>query len=327
MADDQVTLSFNNDVFTIKANSDAGQQANYSGSVSVDYTTGSYSGLNFDVQGFGENSGFGDKGGNYGGTLGVNGNNYAVTGGGFTLYWTSMTPSSARAVLVANNNDTYDTQANPASQQSQPVSSTVNSTSDSTVCFAQGTRIATIRGDVAVEELAIGDVVVTASGAHRPIRWLGRRSYIGRFANRNPDVLPICFKAGSLADNVPSRDLYVSPKHAMFLDGTLVPAEHLVNGISITKARRVERIDYHHVELDSHDVLLAEGAASESFVDDNGRQVFHNAHEHAALYPDAPSTDAVYCAERLEHGVKLHAIRCRLDARARTLMVADASVA
>lgn len=64
MADDQVSLSFNNDVFTIVSGSDAGQQANYSGSVTVDYTTGSYSGLNFHVQGFGDKSGFGDSGGN-----------------------------------------------------------------------------------------------------------------------------------------------------------------------------------------------------------------------------------------------------------------------
>lgn len=191
---------------------------------------------------------------------------------------------------------------------------------DYVVCFLAGTRILAVRdglqAEVEVETLAIGDLVVTASGAHRPVRWLGKRSYVGRFANRNRDVLPICFKAGSLAECLPKRDLWVSPKHAMFIDGMLVPAEHLVNGVSVIKATRVDRVDYHHVELDSHDVLLAEGAPSESFVDDNGRQIFHNADEHEALYPDAVRADAVYCAPRLESGFELEAIRNRIDARA-----------
>lgn len=184
------------------------------------------------------------------------------------------------------------------------------------VCFLAGTAIRTPTGDVPVEALTIGDLVVTASGGQRPIRWLGQRSYSGRFASRNPEIMPICFKASALADGMPARDLWVSPKHAMLIDDVLVPAEHLVNGISVVKATRIDRVDYHHVELDSHDVLLAEGTPSESFVDDGGRQIFHNAHEHAALYPDAAGVDVVYCAPRVEHGHALKAIRRRLTARA-----------
>ncbi len=155
------------------------------------------------------------------------------------------------------------------------------------VCFVLGTRIETVRGQIAIEDLAIGDIVVTASGARRPIRWIGRRSYSGIFANRNPDVLPISFAAGSLGDNVPSRDLLVSPKHAMVLDGMLVPAEHLVNGTSITKTQRVDSLEYFHVELDSHDVLIAEGAESESYIDDDNRNFFHNGSDHRAAYRGA----------------------------------------
>ncbi|KQP87548.1 Hint domain-containing protein [Methylorubrum extorquens] len=169
---------------------------------------------------------------------------------------------------------------------------------------------------MSVEDLQIGDIVVTASGKHRPIKWIGTRSYIGRFANANSNVLPVRFKAGSLADGIPARDLRVSPKHAMFLDGVLIPAEHLVNGVSIVKEERVEELTYFHIELESHDVLIAEGAASESFVDDNGRGIFHNAHTFAAMYPNEQRVTAVYYAPRVEHGFVLEAVRQRLNERA-----------
>ena len=178
-------------------------------------------------------------------------------------------------------------------------------------CFCQGTRILSESGDVPVEQLPVGIRVVTARGALAPVRWIGRRSYAGRFLRANPQVQPIRFAAGSLGAGLPQRDLLVSPKHAMFLDGVLVPADCLVNGSSIVEERGLDRVDYFHVELDTHDILIAEGAPSESFHDDNSRGMFHNVGEFEALYPDGLSRDG-YCAPRVEDGEALETIRRRL---------------
>jgi len=167
-----------------------------------------------------------------------------------------------------------------------------------TPCYCAGTLIATPGGEVPVEELAIGNELLTLDGARRRIRWIGKRSYSGSFA-RNRNVLPVCIKAGALQDNVPRRDLWVSPHHAMFLEGVLIEAIDLTNDVSIIQAERVARVDYFHIELDTHDVIVAEGALSESFVDDDSRAMFHNAPEFAALYPDMPATPARYCAPRV----------------------------
>ena len=177
-------------------------------------------------------------------------------------------------------------------------------------CYCTGTLILTNRGETPVQDLRIHDTVVTASGQHRHIKWLGHRSYAGRFLAANPNVQPIRFRAGSLGPAVPRRDLLVSPEHAMFLDGLLIPARCLVNDSTIVRDR-VEQVDYFHVELDSHDVLLAEGAPSESYLDDDSRGMFHNAAEFAVLYPHA--TDAGrFCAPKVDEGYQLEAIRQRL---------------
>ena len=175
-------------------------------------------------------------------------------------------------------------------------------------CYVRGTRIAVPGGEVAVEQLAIGELVLTAGGAVRPVRWIGRRSYAGRFLAANPGVQPIRLRAGCLGSGLPHRDLLVSPDHAMFLQGVLVPAGCLVNGTSIVREPAMAHVEYIHVELDSHDLLLAEGAASETFLDDDSRGVFHNAAEFRRLYPDALA-DGPFCAPRVTDGYELEAIR------------------
>jgi hypothetical protein len=187
-------------------------------------------------------------------------------------------------------------------------------------CYCRGTSILTERGEVRVEDLAIGDTVVTISGEAKPIKWIGRRSYAGRFIAGNPGVLPIVVRAGALAPEIPVRDLWLSPGHALLIDGVLVPAEHLVNTLTVVKAGAVDQVEYFHLEFEAHELILAEGAPAESYVECDNRQGFHNAHEFASLYPDDARAPFGYCLPRLQAGMaELAAIRARLFERAAAL--------
>jgi glycosyltransferase involved in cell wall biosynthesis len=183
-------------------------------------------------------------------------------------------------------------------------------------CYCRGTLIETEAGDRPVEALEIGDKVRTASGVLRPIKWIGRRGYAGRFVKGRKHLLPICLKAGSLNKDLPRRDLWISPHHAMYLQGALIEARFLVNGASVVQAEAVDSVEYFHIELETHDVILAEGAPSESFVDDNSRGMFHNAHEFVARYPDRPRGPPRYCAPRPYWGDEIAAARRHIALRA-----------
>ena len=147
-----------------------------------------------------------------------------------------------------------------------------------TFCFLAGTRIATPGGEVAVETLRPGDMVTLADGGSARVRWLGRQSIAARFGDPL-HTWPVRIRAGALGGGLPRRDLLLSPGHALFLDGLLVQAGALVNGRAIRRETRMpEQFAYYHVELDTHALLLAEGAAAESFLDGLEDRRFDNAH-------------------------------------------------
>jgi hypothetical protein len=257
---------------------------------------------------------------------------------------------------VTENGTTYALQLNPSQNFSgdffhlaaDPHGGT-DISENTTPCYCRGTRIRTQRGEKRVEKLKIGDKVMTRSGVARPIKWIGRRSFAGRFIRGRTDILPVCIKAGAIGGNAPRRDLWISPHHAMYFDrtyferayfdrnhfaaagrgegsafdGVLIEAKDLINGASIVQAEHVNKVEYFHVELETHDVIIAEGALSETFVDDDCRAMFHNAHEFHALYPQAHATATHYYAPRCDEGFEVAGVRRRIALRAGLVPSAD----
>ncbi len=176
------------------------------------------------------------------------------------------------------------------------------------VCFCRGTLIRTDRGEVAVEALRVGDRVETHSGALKQIRWIGfGRDLVTR---RNSLARPVIVRRGALADNVPERDLYLTHGHALYLDGVLIPVENLVNHRSILWDEAARVVEYYHIELESHDVLLANGAPAESYYDANNRARFQNTRRGSAASIAVPTVAPV-----LNGGPLVEAAWARLLAR------------
>jgi hypothetical protein len=182
-------------------------------------------------------------------------------------------------------------------------------------CFLAGTAIRTASGDVAVEALAIGDPITLSDGRTAPVRWLGVHTVSMAFADRLR-FLPIRVKAHALGDNLPARDLLLSSDHALLVDGVLIQAGALVNGISIVREHQVPAVfNYYHVEVAEHALLLAENVPAETFVDNVDRMAFDNWAEYEALYPDASSIAEMERPRAKAHRQVPQAIHRRLLSR------------
>ena len=260
------------------------------------------------------------------------------TSDGTILYAPPQTTNNMDNGKIVDTNQSggyYTYLTNTTYTTSNDVPSTITATSNgnsftpatsvpSTPCFTEGTLLLTPRGEVAVEDLRAGDEVVTASGAHRRVRWLGHRRILctGMPAARRHIAQPVRISAHAIAPNVPTRDVAVSPGHAIAMtlrDGTdvFVPASTLLNGISITQDDRVE-VRYWHVELDSHDVLVASGLGSESFMDVGNRHEFAIGAE--GLDPQrTPGLIHRHALPFHDEGPVIHELRERLLARAQDM--------
>ncbi len=154
-------------------------------------------------------------------------------------------------------------------------------------CFGRGTLILTDHGEVPVEKLANGDLVMTANGA-MPVKWVGRQTIRRNgSASWHPNVVPVRVSRFAIDDQTPKRDLVLSQAHCLLIDGVLIPVTHLVNGSSITfdnDAMMSETIEYFCVELDTHEVIFAEGAAAETFRYGGGQIAWDNLADYQDLY-------------------------------------------
>jgi hypothetical protein len=153
-------------------------------------------------------------------------------------------------------------------------------------CFAAGTEIATPDGARPVEELGIGHAILTEDGREVPVKWIGRQTVSTRFGPAER-LMPVRVLAGALGDGLPVRDLVLTADHALLIDGLLINSGAMVNGTSIINVPLSEMgksYTVYHVETEDHDIILAEGAPAETFIDYVGRQAFDNYAEYVALY-------------------------------------------
>ncbi len=185
-------------------------------------------------------------------------------------------------------------------------------------CFVTGTRITTDRGEIAVEDLREGDKVWTVLGkSWAPIVWLGRRSVDCARHPRPEQAWPVRVSANAFGPGLPRRDLYLSPDHAVYIDGVLIPVKHLIDGRTIAQVRRAA-VTYHHVELAEHDVILSEGLPSESYLETGARAKFPG-YRVTALHPDfsppvnAHAWEVSGCAPLVLTGVFVEAARAKLQ--------------
>jgi hypothetical protein len=261
----------------------------------------------------GSHGGAGGFGGGGGGSAGGNGSSIYSAGGGGGGY------TGGRGVNSGSGYGGYslDTGTSITAVSGERTGNGSAKITPSVTCFASGTLIRTVRGDVAVEALAIGDLVVTASGAHRPIRWLGHRTID---CARHPEprkAWPVRVAAGALGAGLPYADLWLSPAHAICLqasdkDEVFIPVRCLVHGDAVAQVER-DTVTYWHVELDTHDILISNGAPSESYLDTGNRSSLDSASGIIDFHPDLePRYTTGFCRPYVESGPLLSAARARL---------------
>jgi hypothetical protein len=178
-------------------------------------------------------------------------------------------------------------------------------------CFSAGTRILTERGEVAVEDLRVGDLVRTVlDGTGEPITWIGRREVDCAHHPKPRRVWPVRVAAGAFGPGQPHTDLFLSPDHAVYLNEVLIPIRHLVNASTITQVP-VDQVTYYHIELPRHDVVLAQGLPAESFLAVKDGSDYANAAGPVRLCVDvsAGMWEAFACARLVVTGPELAAAR------------------
>lgn len=173
------------------------------------------------------------------------------------------------------------------------------------VCYLAGTKIMTDEGPIAIENLREGQLVVCRFGGLRPILWIGRQHFTEERAAGHEAIR---FAPGSLGHNIPREPLFVSPGHSMLVGDVLVLAKSLVNGLTITREAPRHVWSYFQLDLGVHDLLLANGAWSESFADcEDFRKKFDNYDEFSSRHAEyvAPAEPDL-CADRPYSGPKLY---------------------
>jgi hypothetical protein len=192
---------------------------------------------------------------------------------------------ATRAESAQNNNGGNNNNNNANNNNNGNNNNNNNGVNNHNSCFLKGTKISTPSGDRLVQELRIGDKVQTLAG-RKTIKWIGYNKFTKEKSRAWQDsVMPIHVARFAIDDDTPSGDLYLSPLHCLFFNEALIPVMYLVNETSIAQRTPSEmsELEYYHVELDTHEVIYAEGALVESY-DGSNRDNFSNFMEYERFY-------------------------------------------
>jgi collagen type I/II/III/V/XI/XXIV/XXVII alpha len=188
-------------------------------------------------------------------------------------------------LAVQTSGGTYDFTNVTLAAGLSPVFTTGTNFVELIPCFAAGTRIATPRGAIPVERLREGDTVLTISGKKQPIQWIGHRTVDCRRHGAPERVRPIRIAPHAFGESRPKRPLLLSPDHSVFVEDVLIPVKFLTNGTTVEQIDAAT-ITYYHVELPRHDIVLAEGLPTETYLETGGRSAFQNGGGAMQLHPD-----------------------------------------
>ncbi|CAI3961171.1 Hint domain-containing protein, partial [Commensalibacter communis] len=161
------------------------------------------------------------------------------------------------------------------------------------VCFLTGSMIRTFEGEIAVEDIRIGDEVLTFDWQQnkeisRSVRWVGHKTVRVKTHLKDDEAgYPVRVLKDAVADGVPYKDLLITPEHCLFFDGKFIPVRMLVNGASIYYDRSITDYTYYHIETEEHSVIWADGMLTESYLDTGNRRQFKQHGNYAVFNPAA----------------------------------------
>ncbi|ATI12890.1 MULTISPECIES: Hint domain-containing protein [Acetobacter] len=156
-------------------------------------------------------------------------------------------------------------------------------------CFLSGSMIRMSEGDVAVEDIQIGDEVVAFDWKNnkevtRPVVWMGKAHAVVRPGLPDDEAgYPVRVLKDAIADGVPYKDMLITAEHCLFFKDRFVPVRMLVNGVSIFYDKSITSYDYYHVETEQHSVITADGMLTESYLDTGNRSSFRQEGKVATL--------------------------------------------
>lgn len=254
---------------------------------------------------------------------GLNANGYTYVDGVYTLTsnGTAISGTSSFQLPAANEGTTFTVSTVTVDNGNGTTTTKTVLNAQDVVCFLPGSMILTTEGDVAVENLQIGDDVVafdwkTGEKTVRPVIWIGKsHATVQPHLADDEAAYPVRVLKNAVAEGVPYKDMLITPEHCLFFEGKFVPVRMLVNGSSIFYDKSIMSYDYYHLETAEHSVIVADGMLTESYLDTGNRRSFRQEGKVASIGGRAKTWEADAGAELCVDRAFVEPLFRKLEAR------------